>query len=195
MPVRTSRPVSVPGGARRLVCILALVFPLAALAAAAGTAWTEQQELTPSDGMAAESFGVSVSVSGDTAVIGAGSRNNGQGAAYVFVRSNGVWTEQQELAASDGATGDYFGNSVSVSGDTAVSAQQGEARPALRTGGGLCRRFSFFVSIFLSTSNAASRNVTRHAPRRGRACPARLASSSSHHPSSPLTQSLTSGNP
>ena len=157
--MRTSRLVSVPAGARRLVCILALVFLLAALAAAAGTAWTEQQELTPSDGMVAESFGVSVSVSGDTAVIGAGGRNSGQGAAYVFVRSNGVWTEQQELAASDGATGDCFGNSVSVSGDTAVSAQQGEARPALRTGGGLCRRFSFFVSIFLTTSNAASRNV------------------------------------
>ena len=143
--MRTSRLVSVPAGARRLVCILALVFLLAALAAAAGTAWTEQQELTPSDGMVAESFGVSVSVSGDTAVIGAGGRNSGQGAAYVFVRSNGVWTEQQELTASDGATRDYFGNSVSVSGDTAIvgayyktvnsQAYQGAAYVFVRSGG------------------------------------------------------------
>jgi len=45
---------------------------------------------------------------------------DGQGAAYVFVRSAGVWTQQQELTALDGAVFDLFGSSVSVSGDTAV---------------------------------------------------------------------------
>ncbi|MDB4431615.1 thrombospondin type 3 repeat-containing protein [Pseudomonadales bacterium] len=38
----------------------------------------------------------------------------------MYVRSNGVWSEQQKLTASDGAGGDYFGTSVSISGDTAV---------------------------------------------------------------------------
>ena len=42
------------------------------------------------------------------------------GSAYVYVRSNGVWSEQQKLTASDGASGDYFGISVSIDGDTAV---------------------------------------------------------------------------
>ena len=42
------------------------------------------------------------------------------GSAYVYVRSNGVWSEQQKLTASDGAPDDRFGSSVSISGDTAV---------------------------------------------------------------------------
>jgi hypothetical protein len=66
--------------------------------------WTQQQELTSSDGIANDYFGESVSVSGDTAVVGAvkTDSNSSQGAAYVFVRSGGVWTQQQELTSSDG---------------------------------------------------------------------------------------------
>ena len=86
--------------------------------------WSEQQKLTASDGAADDEFGFSVSVSGDTAVIGAFSDvDNGfdSGSAYVFVRdSSGVWSEQQKLNASDGAADDWFGRSVSISGDTVV---------------------------------------------------------------------------
>ena len=113
-------PVLVPAGAGRLVRALALAIPLATLAAAANPPWTQQQELTASDGAANDNFGISLSVSGDTAVVGASSRINAQGAAYVFVQTGGTWTQQQELTASDGAVDDYFGFSVSVSGDTAV---------------------------------------------------------------------------
>jgi FG-GAP repeat len=42
------------------------------------------------------------------------------GAAFVFVRNNGVWSQQQELTASDAAFLDFFGNSVAISGDTAI---------------------------------------------------------------------------
>ena len=38
----------------------------------------------------------------------------------MYVRSNGVWSEQAKLTASDGAEDDYFGSSVSIDGDTAV---------------------------------------------------------------------------
>ena len=76
------------------------------------------------DGAEFDFFGHSVSISGDTAVIGAryDDDDNGSdsGSAYVYVRSNGVWSEQQKLTASDGAAVDYFGLSVSISGDTAV---------------------------------------------------------------------------
>src|ERR1035438_4780168 len=64
--------------------------------------WTEQQELTAADGAMGDQFGNSVSVSGDTAVIGAADKNAYQGAAYVFVQSGGIWSQQQELIASDG---------------------------------------------------------------------------------------------
>ena len=62
----------------------------------------------------------SVAVSGDTVVVGAENKNNGQGAAYVFVRNGTVWNQQQKLTASDGAFTDFFGCSVAVDGDTAL---------------------------------------------------------------------------
>ena len=88
-----------------------------------GTSWTEQAKLTASDGAADDRFGLSVSVSGDTAVVGAfwdDDNGSDSGSAYVFVRSSGVWTQRQKLTASDAAAGDSFGCSVSVSADTAV---------------------------------------------------------------------------
>jgi len=106
-----------------------------------GTVWTQQQELTASDGAPEDWFGFSVSVSGDTTVIGAGQKNNAQGAAYVFLRSGTVWTQQAELTASDGAANDYFGYTVSVSGETAVigangkNSLQGAAYVFVRSGG------------------------------------------------------------
>ena len=83
----------------------------------------QQQKLTASDGAAYNSFGFSVSLSGDgnTALIGAFyatvGANAAQGAAYVFVRSGGTWSQQQKLTASDGASNDNFGISVSLSAD------------------------------------------------------------------------------
>jgi hypothetical protein len=80
-------------------------------------------------GAAGDYFGYSVSVSGDTALIGAyGDDDDGtsSGSAYVFVRSASVWSEQQKLTASDAAAGDYFGISVSVSGDTALIGADGD---------------------------------------------------------------------
>ena len=86
----------------------------------AGT-WAQQQKLTAADTAAVDNFGMSVAVSGDTAVVGAhleGGTN--AGSAYVFVRSAGTWAQQQKLTASDAAANDNFGASVAVSGDTAV---------------------------------------------------------------------------
>ena len=86
-----------------------------------GITWSQQKELTASDGAAGDRFGISVAVSGDTAVVGAPQQDFAlKGLAYVFVRSGITWSQQQELTASDGADGDYFGGSVAVSGDTAL---------------------------------------------------------------------------
>jgi len=83
-----------------------------------GGVWTFQAKLTASDAAASDRFGVSVSVSGDTAVIGAleddHAGESNAGSAYVFVHSGGVWTQQAKLMASDAAWYDYFGNSVVV---------------------------------------------------------------------------------
>ena len=88
--------------------------------------WIQQQELTAADGADDDVFGYSVAVSGETAIIGAAGKtignNSGQGAAYVFTCSGTpcTWTQQQELTASDGARDDEFGNTVAVSGNTAI---------------------------------------------------------------------------
>jgi hypothetical protein len=64
-------------------------------------------------------FGVSVALStdGDTAIIGGSADSSGAGAAWIFTRSHGVWSEQAKLMGS-GATGNAFqGISVALSGD------------------------------------------------------------------------------
>ena len=84
----------------------------------------DESKLTASDGAASDYFGGSVSVSGDYAVIGADwddDNGNNSGSAYVFERDGaGNWSEVQKLTASDGAAGDEFGWSVSISGDYLV---------------------------------------------------------------------------
>jgi hypothetical protein len=85
-----------------------------------GGVWTEQQKLLASDGAADDWFGRSVAISGDGAGRNYEAAGLDSGSAYVFVRSGGVWTEQQKLLATDGAELDGFGNSVAISGDTAI---------------------------------------------------------------------------
>ncbi|MDQ3652920.1 MAG: FG-GAP repeat protein [Acidobacteriota bacterium] len=84
-----------------------------------------ETKLTASDGATNDAFGISVAISGDTAVVGSRADDTaaGQraGSAYVFVRSNGVWSQQAKLTASDAAEGDWFGYSVAInSGITIV---------------------------------------------------------------------------
>jgi hypothetical protein len=88
-------------------------------------------KLSAADGAADDEFSYSVSISGDTAVVGALNNdiggNQDQGAAYVFERNQGganTWGQVVKLIASDGAYGDQFGNAVAIDGDTiAVGAR------------------------------------------------------------------------
>ena len=95
-----------------------------------GSVWTQQAKLTASDGVAGDLFGWAVSLSSDgmMAVIGAFGDDSARGSAYVYTRSGSVWTQQAKLTASDGVAGDYFGYSVSLSGDgmTAVIVAYGD---------------------------------------------------------------------
>ncbi len=88
--------------------------------------FNEIKKLLASDAEVRDLFGVSVAVSGDTAVVGAYFEDAGgsnAGAAYVFQRDQGGadnWGEVKKLTASDAQAVDWFGYSVAVSGDTAV---------------------------------------------------------------------------
>jgi drug/metabolite transporter superfamily protein YnfA len=106
-----------------------------------GTTWTQQAYLKASNTDAGDSFGVSVAISGDTVVVGARNDDSSAtgvdgdqaddsftdaGAAYVFVRSGTTWTQQAYLKASNTESGDFFGRTVAVSGDTVVIGAPGE---------------------------------------------------------------------
>jgi hypothetical protein len=84
--------------------------------------WTAPTALLASDGLTQDQFGYAVALSGTTAIVGAPSKNNGTGAAYVFVNSGGSWTQQTELVAPDGAPQDHFGDAVAVRGPVALIA-------------------------------------------------------------------------
>jgi len=91
-----------------------------------GTTWTQQAKLLASDGAADDLFGYSVALSGDTALIGAVCDDDGRGSAYVFARTNTTWTLQQKLLSPDGTINDFFGGSLSLSGDTALISVHGD---------------------------------------------------------------------
>ena len=86
--------------------------------------WAQAAKLTASDSDIYDRFGTSVSISGDSVVIGStGDRVAGgieAGSAYVFQNSGGSWIEQAKLTASDGAHVDRFGNAVAIDGDDVI---------------------------------------------------------------------------
>ena len=84
----------------------------------------QQNELTAAAGAPNAWFGYSVALCEETALVGAPHHDTpGQtaaGAAYVFTRSGGSWTQQAMLTAADGAAGDHFSHSVALFGETAL---------------------------------------------------------------------------
>jgi hypothetical protein len=87
-----------------------------------GNLWIEEAILTPSDGEIYDSFGQSVSLFKDYALIGAPYNNNQNGSVYVFKRDGTIWTEEDKLSvnATNNTFGETFGNSVSIYGDYAL---------------------------------------------------------------------------
>lgn len=114
----------------------------------AAGAWSQQQKLTASDGVADDRFGWVVAVEGDIAVVGRESYDYftpPNGAAYVFTRdSAGVWTERQKLTAYDGFAGDRFGESLAMSGNTIVVGAKGDDDQGTYSG-----------SVYVFTSDSA----------------------------------------
>ena len=90
-----------------------------------GTGWSQQAKLMADDAAPNDGFGNSVALSGDTALAGSSADDtaagNDAGSAYVFVRSGSVWSQQAKLTSSDAASGDSFGISVVLSGETALA--------------------------------------------------------------------------
>ena len=103
-----------------------------------GGQWVEVQKIVPSDRGALDLFGMSVSISGNWALITAASDNEGTagmsptsnaGSAYFFEKdATGVWVEKQKVVANVRGKDDYFGYSGSLSGTQAIigTASEGD---------------------------------------------------------------------
>ena len=105
-----------------------------------GSSWIQQARLDYPDGPGLHGFGETVGISGDTAVVGSrlttiGSTQS-RGAAYVFVRSSGVWTFQQRLSPPLTEPGFGFANSVAIDGDIIVAGAKNFAVNGSETGSG-----------------------------------------------------------
>jgi hypothetical protein len=94
-----------------------------------GAEWTQEQKLLAPDGAIGDWFGSSVSISGDTVLVGASWEDHGAedaGAAYVFRHDDSSWNQEEKLTAFDGGASDYFGTSVAICGDIAVIGAAGD---------------------------------------------------------------------
>ena len=92
--------------------------------------WSQIGKLVADDVMAGDHFGVSVAISGTTAIVGSYFDSNPSGAAagavYVFEDNGGTWSQVDKLLADDGSSGKQFGRSVALDGDRAVVGAIGD---------------------------------------------------------------------
>ena len=86
--------------------------------------WTEGQKIIPDETAIGDQFGYAVGLAGDTALITSTGNQFAHGAAFVFRNDGGEWTESQQLAPTDSASGDEFGNVLAMSGTTAIIGAQ-----------------------------------------------------------------------
>jgi hypothetical protein len=90
--------------------------------------WGELKILTAGDGVAGDYFGGSVSIDGDTAVVGAEidrhpSGHDNAGSATIFDRNEGGadnWGQVKKIFADDASYRDHLGQSVSISGNNVI---------------------------------------------------------------------------
>jgi hypothetical protein len=88
-----------------------------------GESWIQEAKLTALDAGAYDQFGCSVSISGQSAIVGAlyGNKDgNDCGCAYIFKRDSASWIQHAKLVAPDGTVGDKFGSCVSICGGLAI---------------------------------------------------------------------------
>jgi len=88
--------------------------------------WGLQKKISASDGTIDDRFGQSVSISGDNIVISSSrddDNGSNSGSAHIFSKDHGGannWGQVKKISPSDGADSDYFGESVSISGENII---------------------------------------------------------------------------
>jgi len=98
--------------------------------------WSQQAELQPPEAVGnSGGYGHSIAIDGDTLVVGSYLESTIQGVVYVYIRSQGVWSEQEHFQGSNTEYLDTFGYAVAIYGDTIVVGAYGEDSNATGVGG------------------------------------------------------------
>ncbi len=130
-----------------------------------GSTWSQQAKIVASDKASDDTFGYSVSIDGDTAIVGAynedhdvsgGASQFSAGSAYIFTRTGSTWSQQAKIVASDRASTDYFGYSVSIDGDTAIVGAYNEDHDV---SGGASKNNAGSAYIFTRTGSTWSQQA------------------------------------
>jgi hypothetical protein len=109
--------------------VLLLLFVVGTYNSVLGQNWSQVQKSVPTDRLEEDLFGCAVSIFGDYAIVGAEFEDEDDkgaspmlnaGSAYIFKNIAGKWTQQQKIVANDRTQGDFFGHSVSISGNYAI---------------------------------------------------------------------------
>jgi FG-GAP repeat len=102
-----------------------------------GSTWTQVAKLTGADITLGAGFGGAVAIDGERLVVGAVSAPSGlqgQGAAYVFERLDGTWTQTAKLVPGDAFGNKQFGGSVALDGELVVVGQPQDTTPLPQSG-------------------------------------------------------------
>jgi hypothetical protein len=95
-----------------------------------GASWDQEgAPLIPEDAHGGQMFGSSVSVSGESIIVGApydGHAGTDSGSAYLFMLQGSDWVELTKVIATDAAGGDRFGTSVAMDGPQNVAGAPGD---------------------------------------------------------------------
>lgn len=81
---------------------------------------TETAKFTYSGGNTGDRFGLSVAISGETAVVGAYKADNDYGLACIFTKPDSGWCDTTETAVLEPSSSGYFGYSVDICGDDII---------------------------------------------------------------------------
>ena len=122
-----------------------------------------ETNLIVSDAAAEDNFGQSVSISGDYSIIGVPNDDDegiDSGSAYIFKREGTTWTQQTKLTANDATAYDYFGWTVSISGDYAVVGAYGDDDGGVDSGSAYIfkREGTTWTQLAKLTANDAAAN-------------------------------------
>ncbi|MFP5387379.1 MAG: fibronectin type III domain-containing protein, partial [Bacteriovoracia bacterium] len=109
-----------------------------------GNEWAQEAYIKASNNNASDQFGYNVALSGDTLAVGAHAEDSNQttitngttastsnsssdsGAVYVYKRTGSTWAQEGYIKAPNSGSGDQFGVSVAIAGDTIVVGAHGE---------------------------------------------------------------------